>query len=338
MTLAEPAPALPPRPAPERPGGGARLALRLLGLALALALFGYFARFAWAALTAQEAARLLAPDVLAALALSALLSVMVVAVSAWAWRHLLADMGEPRGLRPVFAVLATTQIAKYLPGNVAQHVGRVAYALSLGMNPSVLAASLVLETLLLVGAGVAVGALAWLVAAPVATAHALSPGPAALLALAALLVVAAAFAFALPRLQAALARIPGARARLKLDARLPRAGAVFRVSLAYLACYFMLGAGLWLLVVSLGGGAGLGWLRLTGAFAVAWLAGYLAPGVPAGLGTREGALAMMLGGQGDDAVVLTAIVGTRVASVLADQCCLGLGLVLSRMDRDRLPQ
>lgn len=301
----------------------------IAGLAGSLLLLAYFIRFAADTLAREDLGRLWSAGPLVAILGAALLSAAVVGVSAAAWRQLLAGMGEQWRLRPLFVVMATTQLAKYVPGNIAQHFSRVAYALSLGMGPPVLAATLLFETLLLLGAGVAISigvlvfdaraaavvdqvSMPWMVAAFVGVG-----------ALTALLV------WAIPRVQGRLSKVAWARDRFRLDLPAPRPMVLARAAVAYALCYLMLGVGMWLVMRSLGDGPGPGWFYLTGAFALAWLVGFVAPGVPAGIGAREGVLLLLLDGRAADDVVLAGIVAARLASVLGDLLCFLLGLVLS---------
>jgi uncharacterized membrane protein YbhN (UPF0104 family) len=97
-----------------------------------------------------------------------------------------------------------------------------------------------------------------------------------------------------------------------------------------------LGIGLWLIMQALGHGHGPGLVFLTGAFALAWLMGFLAPGVPAGLGAREGVLLLLLDGRAADDILLAGIVAARLASVLGDLLCFLAGLVISINSRAKL--
>jgi uncharacterized membrane protein YbhN (UPF0104 family) len=308
----------------------------VLGFVLSLLLLGYFVQFALATLAQQEVDRLWAKGPLVAIVAAAVLSAAVVALSAWAWRQLLTGSGESWGVRPLFMMMATTQLAKYVPGNVAQHVGRVGYALSLGMSAPALAASLLFETLLLLGAGVALGlAILGLDGRTAAVAGPSAAGP-LLLMVAILLAAGFGLAWAMPRVQSLLAKSAWARERFRLDVAAPAPRFLARAAFAYVACYLMLGIGLWLIMQALGDGHGPGLVFLTGAFALAWLMGFLAPGVPAGLGAREGVLLLLLDGRAADDVLLAGIVAARLASVLGDLLCFLAGLVISINSRAKL--
>ena len=102
--------------------------LRLVGLALAVAAGAFFLHRAWQALHAVDFRPWWSWPVGMAIGGLCVLSLVQVPLTAIAWRRILRDLGL--GLSPggAYAILATTQFAKYLPGNVAQHLGRVAVA------------------------------------------------------------------------------------------------------------------------------------------------------------------------------------------------------------------
>jgi len=68
---------------------------------------------------------------------------------------------------------------------------------------------------------------------------------------------------------------------------------------------------------------------IIGLFALSWLAGFLTPGAPSGLGIREAMMLLFLGGLVDESVLLTAIVLHRAMGVVGDVFVYGLGLVYS---------
>jgi len=62
---------------------------------------------------------------------------------------------------------------------------------------------------------------------------------------------------------------------------------------------------------------GLG-LTVIGLFILSWLAGFLAPGVPSGIGVREAVLLMFLAGTLNEGVLLSAVIIHRVLAVVGD--------------------
>ncbi|MBU6418047.1 MAG: hypothetical protein KJS83_12845, partial [Xanthomonadaceae bacterium] len=77
---------------------------------------------------------------------------------ALAWRGMLIGLGIRRSRRELFAIIGITQFAKYIPGNVAQYIGRAGMSLARGIPARPLAVTIILETLLVIAAAVVMGA------------------------------------------------------------------------------------------------------------------------------------------------------------------------------------
>jgi glycosyltransferase 2 family protein len=268
---------------------------------------------------------------LLALLAAALLYACTVPMSAWAWQRLLASVGESRSLRELNEILLTTQIGKYLPGNIGQHVGRIALALSRGIPSPALFVSIAYETLLLMLAGV-LTALVMALLSPKGTAaligHGDALGVATAIALAGLLLVPL-----LGRLLPAVIRrfLPKA-GYANLDLRLgilPTLSAFF----GYVMAYLLIGAGIGVLSASLSPALTQDFALLTAAFAIAWVVGFVTPGAPAGIGVREAVLTLILGGPLGAASAAVLIIALRVATTLGDILCLIAGLLLSARNK-----
>ncbi|WP_330970594.1 hypothetical protein, partial [Lysobacter sp. A3-1-A15] len=114
--------------------GPMKRALHLLGLAVAIAAFAYFVLYAYRALAGQDLSQLLQPRVMLAGALLTGLYALLVSLTAVAWSWLLRGLGQPAAFTVTGPILATTQMGKYLPGNVAHHFGRVVVARGHGLD------------------------------------------------------------------------------------------------------------------------------------------------------------------------------------------------------------
>jgi len=86
----------------------------------------------------------------------------------------------------------------------------------------------------------------------------------------------------------------------------------------YVLANLVSGVAFWLLVLSLGGAGPLDLLRLTGAYALAYAVGYLSFLTPAGLGAREAALVVLLGGLVAPPVAVAASLLARATSALGE--------------------
>lgn len=74
------------------------------------------------------------------------------------------------------------------------------------------------------------------------------------------------------------------------------------------------------------------WATVVIAYLLAWLAGFVVPGAPGGLGVRESVLVFLLSGSAHDAdaIALTLGLGMRLVNTLGDALSAGLAYVLGR--------
>ena len=252
----------------------------------------------------------------AALGVATLCYLAAVLVSAGGWNVLLRLGGARLPPRAVVWTYLVSQPAKYLPGNVGHQIGRLALVRARGVPVEIGIAALVSESLATVIAGGAV-------ALPVLGATWLA-APGSRRGLLTALALAAAAVVAL-RLRRRRAGSPG----IATGGR----GLAACLSL-YLVVFVLHGAAAATLAEGMFA-ARPGLLFLTGAFAAAWLAGFLAPGVPAGLAVREGVLAALLSQQLPAAVALGLPMALRVAAVCGDGLAFAAGVLMRPAARAR---
>lgn len=311
--------------------------LHLLGLAVAVAALGYFAVHAWRALEGQDLGFLLQPHVLLAGTLLTVLYALTLPLTAAAWAWLLEGLGQPARFTTTAPVLATTQIGKYLPGNIAHHLGRVVIARGCGLDTGRTLVSMAYETVLLVLACAHVGALTLLWSPPAAIAEwSLAQYRGWLIV--AISAAALAIMLAAPRLTGLIARLRannGTTAGIVMHVH-PGWLTALRCYLAYALNFALVGAGLWLVARALSPmplTAG-DLVLLTGAFAGSWMLGFLAPGAPAGLGVREAVLSLWLGTTFDATLAVSLVIVLRIATTLGDLLNFGWGsIALARLRR-----
>ena len=82
------------------------------------------------------------------------------------------------------------------------------------------------------------------------------------------------------------------------------------------------------LVATKPAGLHLPWLPFGGAYVLAWVAGFLTPGVPAGLGVREVVLLFLFRGMVHEADLLLAVVMSRVVTIAGDVLFFGLASLI----------
>lgn len=210
---------------------------------------------------------------------------------ALAWWNLLCRFDIHTSRHWAVRVYGISQIARYVPGNIFHLAGRQAMGMAAGLAGWMLAKSSVWELGLISFAGGLFG----LLALPL-----LLPNMSALVG-AGIFAAALGFAFLL------LNRFFGA----------PVARA-FGWHAAFLALSGLLFVGLIELLSGNSVGEDLPVLPVIGAYVLAWLAGLVTPGAPAGLGVRELVLLFLLTGVIGEADLLLATVLGRIVTVCGD--------------------
>ncbi len=303
--------------------------MRAIRLALIAAALGLLAWFAWTARDALSAVAWHEPRTLAALAMMLAAWIVGQVLAGIGWWILL---GRTIGVRRAVAILLTTQIGKYLPGNVGQFVGRAYLARRHGVSVANSGATLTAEALLGIGTGLVL-AVAMVALDPAGTAALADflPGFSALATLAASLAAALA---ALVLFPARIARLVPADSRLRavVPPPLPALALLQAAALAMLL-YLVLAAALWALAPVFAG-APIPPSVAVAVLTAAYVTGFLVPGAPGGLGVREAVfvagLAPYLGA--DDAMVIALVM--RAATILGDGAIFIMGWLLLPPERD----
>lgn len=297
---------------------------RVFAACLGLALVGYFVWFAAQSLniTALRQA-LTSPRQIAGIIIAALLYALIIPVTAWAWRRLLDAQGEHWTVPRLARFMGLAQLAKYVPGNVAQHATRAVLSLRAGMGTRAFVASVGQETLLAVAASLLIGLPMLALSEPGLNQLSTTFSRAVLVLAVGLAVAVSVLAsVTLPperllghpnRWLRALGRVGG----------LPGPAASLAALAAYAFNYLMIGVGLWILAGAMDMPASLDLSLLTATFALSWVLGFLAPGAPAGLGAREGIMLLLLRGSAPADALLVFVLLARVVTMLGDGLCFG---------------
>ncbi|ANT64128.1 hypothetical protein [Prosthecochloris sp. CIB 2401] len=208
-----------------------------------------------------------------------------------AWRQLLIQFGEYPSGKWAIRIYGISQIAKYLPGNIFHLAGRQAYGTSDGYDAKALAKSAVWELGLLA----VVGGLFSLLAVPLLSDFVPLP------------VSWALFGFAMVAGKKCIDKIIGTAA-----------GRAF----VWQAIFLAISGGVFLVLLELlSGGIQVSSMILPGiaaAYVVAWLAGLVTPGAPAGVGVREMVLLLLLSPILPESTLLLAVVLGRAVTVVGD--------------------
>lgn len=283
-----------------------------IGLIFSILVTGWLISFALKTLPEANFSATSSPKVWWGIFLASLLYVSIIPISAFAWSRLLSAQNIQVDALKLTILMGRTQLAKYIPGNVAQHGVRMALAIREKIPITNYATSVLQETLLALIASIAVGFIAiytnqknssalqtlsiprhdWLIFVV----------PLCLLLLVALHYIARKFSWA------ATLRMPPMRTLT----------AAFAL---YTANYLLIGTGLTVLARAMELPHTLGFAAATGAFALSWMLGFLAPGAPAGLGVREGLMLALLVGLADADSLLLFVALARVSTILGDGIC-----------------
>ena len=313
-------------------------AAKTVSVVLALAALAYFARHAWRTLEGQDLSMLLQGPGLGGMLLLVLLYTASIATTSAAWYWQLQSLHQPASFAWTTTALAVTQFGKYLPGNVGHHIGRVGLAVGAGVRLSAALLTIGYELLLAIVAAAHLCAVAILLWPPVAFADAswlayrwplltlVSLGAAAGLVLAPQLVAI------LSRLRSPTAPTVEANA-LSLDLH-----AIAGSYAMYLGSLSAIGIGLWALALTVvpdGTTVPMAFFFI-GAFATAWIAGFIVPGAPAGLGVREVVLAAWLGDALPPTTVVVLVLALRIATTIGDAVNFAWGSLALARRRGRL--
>ena len=303
-----------------------RLLVRVLGWTVSAACLAFFvaqARHAFSG-SATGIDWTLAWRPVAVAMLPYMLAYVALAV---AWDCLLRALGLHPSLRLAIGVYFSTQIAKYLPGNVGQHVGRVYLSAKHGLPPFRVGLSLAVE----MGLIVAVAATLSIPLAPMLLERMGGRMAASIPAVMALACLGTGLALYLLRRHPLVISI---RKHLALAVQEARAHGSLRfvptaVLLVTLALALVGGS----LLLLAGEATALQPDSIVQAVALvsaSWIAGFLTPGAPAGLGVREAILLVGLGTLVSRQDALEATLLFRALSTVADLLAFAIGALLLR--------
>lgn len=297
---------------------------RILGSAAALIVTALFVWYVVRSLRGHDLSVYATPRAVLGIVLAAILWACGAPLLALAWNEMLVGLGVKRSRRELFGIVGITQFAKYVPGNVAQYIGRVGMSLARGIPARPLAVTLILETLLVIAAAVVVGVGAG--ALSEVGLQSVRNHAGQLVLISAVVVLASIGLLVLRRLAPALLQRFAPRYAPALDGTLlPPQTSLVRAFALYCLVYIVVGAGLVLLAHFLLPGAQQeGWL-LIAAFSLAWAVGFVTPGAPGGLGVREGLMLLMLAPVFTAASTGVLVIALRIATTLGDVIILAAG-------------
>ncbi|MEW6293385.1 MAG: hypothetical protein AB1544_08775 [Pseudomonadota bacterium] len=218
-----------------------------------------------------------------------------------AWQNLLAGFGADTSRCWAIKIYGISQLAKYVPGNIFHLAGRQAMGMAVSLPAWPLAKSVMWE----LGFLSVAGALFALLAAPFVFPE-LSPYWAI-----------SAFAAASSLTIVGSSQVLGRHFAFALGLQI--------VFLSISGLIFVI------LIYLIAPSTSIYWASLTGAFVLAWLAGLVTPGAPAGLGVRELVLLYLLKGTIQEVDLLLAVLSGRVITVIGDLFFFGIALLMKQI-------
>ncbi|WP_062299102.1 lysylphosphatidylglycerol synthase domain-containing protein [Demequina maris] len=293
-----------------------RRALRWGFLAVAVGLLGWAVVSNW-----DQVSAALRELTWGAIAGSLVACMVALGVNAMSWRAVMRAIGLDTTVAEAMRVFLLSQVGKYVPGSVWPVIAQAEFARDHGVSrPRAMTGSIVAMVVGVVTSAV-VGAVGLVLAVPDALA-----------AYWWVLVVAAALAALL--VPPVLARIVTLAFRVTRRTEAPAhvGGRALLASAAWSTLmWVVLGVHAWLLLRELAPGAGLA--VATGAFAFAWLVGFLVVVAPAGAGAREAALVLALAPVATPAQALSLALVSRFLMTAADAAGLGVGITIGARRR-----
>lgn len=296
---------------------------RLFGLLLGIAATIAFVFYAVNVLKGQNLSSYVSIYAITGITIAALSYSLIIPMSALAWQRLLKSMGVSRTGTELCVIMAVTQLAKYIPGNVGQHVGRAAMAMGRGISPRPYSISVVCEMVLAVLAAAATGFIGWGLAG-MGTDMGQRHGSTVVYFIA---ILSCGFALAIFFGRHLITRI---LYRFSSDAHdseiaLPGNDTLVFAFAIYMLNYAVLGVGITIMAMFLLPGQDASWLLLTGSFALAWVIGFFSPGAPGGLGIREALMLSLLQFAYGQTDALLIVIALRLATTAGDLFCFILG-------------
>lgn len=283
--------------------------LKKIGLLLTIISLVFITRYlinCWAEISALSLDRVISFN---SISVIALIFIPIFAIFVLIWQFLLQGNRIFLPYMAAFRILSISNINKYLPGNVFQFASRAILAREYGVPLSICTISMAQEAFLLILCGSIIGCAGFLLSGN-------SPVQLEIL----LFMIVAGLIVLHPRILWAIIRF-----MLNcLGKEIPLSNTPFNYRYLFFAffltfvVFILWGFVLFILLLALIPAAK-GLLMLSFfAFAISWIAGFITPGAPAGLGVREAVIIMLLGPSVDPATSLTAAGLLRLVTTIGE--------------------
>jgi len=256
------------------------------------------------------------------------LSAIVTLIGGYAWFLLLRASGEPATTIDALVIFSLAQFARYIPGNIAHHAGRIALSKMRGFEiPRVLFTMTLEIGWLIVAASIL--AVFWLMYMSNNLFRYASALP---IIFQLFIAISIAIAFPLFARWVLIHWRPGPLNKFFGHATVntPPISILICCLFLYVLSFVLMGIASDILAKGLFGVKDHHVGLLTGTFAIAWVAGFLAPGAPAGLGVREVILLKILDHFYGTGVAAGITVSLRVITLIADCLIFSVALMVKQ--------
>jgi len=250
-----------------------------------------------------------------------------MACAALAWQCILSGLGARINSLSAIRIVFLSQFARYIPGNVGHHMGKLVLAKSEGIAVKQGALSILVETVMVLLIGLSISA----ISLPEQLFGYLAERnwtwvflPAVVLLVVCLVWVAMKGFDA-----SAIRRF---RTELLQDWR-GKVGLLLQVVIYYTINFLFIGGLAWLLATQVFGAHELSLLQLTSIMAFCWTVGFLAPGAPAGLGVREVIALALLANSYEPDVATGIVLLHRLVLTTGDLLTFLIGLAMAASNR-----
>ncbi|TGK04511.1 hypothetical protein EHO58_11475 [Leptospira selangorensis] len=230
------------------------------------------------------------------------------------WFILLKDYGAKIEWKETLRIISVSQFGKYLPGNIGQHVGRVALANEKEVPIIITLQTLFIESAILAITGISISVLGFFFY----NFQSLHDSRIVIIQL----ILLALVALLLPKLFFFIINRFGKERLLKftggVQLRIPKFSTLILVSILYLITFFNIGIVLDLVAETVFEYPESNIFLLTTAFSWSWILGYLTPGAPAGLGVREAIIVASLSTRYEPGIAIGLSVILRFITTIGD--------------------
>lgn len=263
------------------------------------------------------------------IAVAVLVGLVPIALGGFAWHLWLKSVGERSRPAVAMSLSAFSQVAKYVPGSIAQHIARLGLGKRHGLHTQSMVATFGLEAAWTLAAGIVVGILGISLSRPELGTNAMESlstipsGWVAAVSLAAVLAPIAAIWLA-RHVQGRLGR---------WDIRIPDLKTLAACFLIYAANLAICGWIVAYLADHVFGSAlpaARDWLAVIGTFSIAWALGFVALLSPGGLGVREAVLFAGLSPLYGPGTAIGVAILYRVVTSIVDGLSFLIGLASER--------